>query len=45
MSSTRPTPRIRDGLRVAVNEYNSGLLDEDWDNPHAYQRRRAWHIA
>ena len=37
--------RIRDGLRVAVNEYNSGLLDEDWDNPHAYQRRRAWHIA
>lgn len=37
--------RIRDGLHMAVNEYNSGLLDEDWDNPHAYQRRRAWRTA
>lgn len=35
--------RIRDMLHVAVDEYNSGRLDEDWDEPNVYQRRRRWY--
>lgn len=35
---------IRNALHNAVSEYNSGCLDEDWDDPNVYQRRRQWHL-
>ena len=35
--------RIRDSLSIAVNTYNSGMMDEDWDEPNVYQRRRRWY--
>lgn len=35
--------RIRDELHEATNEYNSGMMDEDWDEPTVYQRRRRWY--
>lgn len=33
---------VRDRLRLAVRDANSGLIDEDWDDPVLYQRRRIW---
>lgn len=35
--------RIRDSLSIAVNTYNSGMMNEDWDEPNVYQRRRRWY--
>lgn len=34
---------IRDALRAAVVTYNKGGMDEDWDEPVVYQRRRRWY--
>ncbi|MBT1162972.1 hypothetical protein [Bifidobacterium sp. SO1] len=33
---------IRDHLTVARHAANSGLLDEDWDDPIVYQRHIRW---
>lgn len=35
---------IRDTLHKAAVDYNNGVLDEDWDDVRAYQRRRRWHM-
>jgi hypothetical protein len=33
---------IHMALHQAALEYNSGVLDEDWDEPHVYNRRKSW---
>ena len=34
--------QVREALRDAANQANSGHDMRDWDNPMAYQRRRRW---
>lgn len=34
--------RIAQHLHMACREANSGLMDDDWDDPVVYQRRRRW---
>ncbi|TPF95284.1 hypothetical protein [Bifidobacterium sp. UTBIF-78] len=33
---------IRDALKAAIRDANSGIDMRDWDHPIAYQRRRRW---
>lgn len=35
--------RIAQHLHMACRESNSGLVDDDWDDPVVYQRRRRWY--
>lgn len=34
--------RIAQRLHMACREANSGFMDDDWDDPLVYQRRRRW---
>lgn len=36
--------RIKQLLKQACDTANNGLMDDDWDNPLVYQRRRSWHL-
>lgn len=33
---------VRDRCRIAVREADTGLMDDDWDDPRLYRRRVKW---
>lgn len=35
--------QIRQHLKMACRDANSGLMSDDWDDPVVYQRRRRWY--